>query len=176
MISEKMQIAINEQINAELYSGYLYLAMSSYYMSINLPGFANWMRVQAQEELVHAMKFFDWVNGRGGTALVQPIEGPPTEWKSPAAPFEQAYQHELEVTRRINNLVNLAIEERDHATNAFLDWFVNEQVEEEANADGVVKQLKLVGDGNGLFMLDRQLATRVFTPPVPGPEAIGTPA
>jgi len=170
MISKKMQTAINEQINAELYSSYLYLSMSAYYQSLNLPGFANWMRVQAQEELMHAMKFYDYVNTRGGHINLQPIDGPKTEWSSPTAPFADGLEHEGKVTALINNLVDLAIKERDHATATFLDWFVNEQVEEEANADAVLRQLKLIGgEGNGLFMIDRELATRVFVPPTATP-------
>lgn len=166
MISDNMQAAINDQINAELYSSYLYLSMAGYYQNINLPGFANWMRVQAQEELVHAMMFYTFLNERGGAVRLQPIAGPPTTWDTPSEPFAQAYAHETMVTARINNLVNLAIDERDHATNTFLDWFINEQVEEEANADAIVKQLKLIGGaGNGLFMIDRELATRIFAMP-----------
>ena len=166
MISAKMQTAINEQINAELYSSYLYLSMSAYYQSLNLPGFANWMRVQAQEELVHAMKFYDFMLTRGGRVKLKRVEEPPTDWASPTAPFADALAHEEKVTALINKLVDLAIKERDHATNTFLDWFVNEQVEEEANADAVLRQLKLIGgEGNGLFMIDRELATRVFVPP-----------
>jgi len=166
MISEKMQAAINDQVNAELYSSYLYLSMSSYYQSLNLPGFAHWMQVQAREELIHAMLFYTYVNTRGGQAKLQSIDGPPTDWPNPAKPFSDAYEHETKVTARINNLVDLAMKEKDHATVTFLDWFVNEQVEEEASADAVVRQLKLIGgEGNGLFMIDRELAARVFTPP-----------
>ena len=173
MISEKMQAAINAQINAELYSAYLYLSMSAYYQSLNLPGFANWMHVQAQEELVHADLFFNFMHARGGRVKVEPVAGPPVEWSSPPAPFEDAYQHEVGVTKRINALVSLALEERDYATNTFLDWFVNEQVEEEASADAVVRQLKLIGDDrSALFMIDRELAARVFVPPT---TAAGTP-
>ncbi|MBI4833177.1 MAG: ferritin [Candidatus Lindowbacteria bacterium] len=171
MLSEKMQEALNAQTNAEFYSSYLYLSMSAYFHSINLSGFANWMRVQAQEELVHAVKFYDFVNGRNGRVVLGEVEGPPCKWKSPLAAFEHALEHEQKVTGRINSLVNLAIEERDHATNTFLQWFVNEQVEEEASANDVVQKLKLVGDGGGLFMLDRELALRVFTPPAQAPQA-----
>jgi len=172
MISEKMQDAINEQINAELYSAYLYMSMSAYYQSLNLPGFANWMRVQVQEEMVHAVKFYDFINGRGGRVQLPAIAGPPTDWATPATPFEEAYQHEIGVTRRIHNLVSLALEERDYASNTFLDWFVTEQVEEESSTDAVVRQMKLIGeDRSALFMLDRELATRVFVPPVTGAQA-----
>jgi ferritin len=166
MLKEKMQGALNSQVNAELYSSYLYLSMSAYFQSISLLGFANWMRVQAQEELVHAMKFYDFINERGGRVQLQPVEGPPMEWSSPLDVFENAYKHEQKVTGLINDLVNLAVKEGDHATNIFLQWFVTEQVEEEASADEVVQKLKLMGDAaGGLFMLDREMAQRVFTPP-----------
>jgi len=166
MIKEKIQDALNKQINAELYSSYLYLSMSAYFESINLKGCANWMRVQTQEELVHAMKFYDYLIERGGKVILSSIESPPTEWPSPLAIFEQAYQHEQKVTGLINGLVDLAIAEKDHATNNFLQWFVSEQVEEEASADEVVQKIKLMGDARGgIFMLDRELAQRVFTPP-----------
>jgi len=173
MISEKMQEAINGQINAELYSAYLYLSMSAYFNSINLLGFANWMRVQTQEELVHAMKFFDHVNERNGRVLLKPIQGPTTQWDSPLAAFEAAYKHEVEVTRMINNLVDLALKDKDHATNNFLQWFVSEQVEEESSADAVVQKLKLMGDApGGLFLIDQELGQRVFTmPPAEGAAA-----
>ena len=171
MVNKKIEGALNQQLNAELYSSYLYLSMSAYFQSINLPGFANWMRVQAQEELVHAMKFYDFINDRGGRVALQPVEGPPTEWSSPLDAFENAYRHEQKVTGLINDLVNLAVKERDHATNIFLQWFVTEQVEEEASADEVVQKLKLMGDdGGGLFMLDREMAQRVFTPPAAADE------
>ena len=172
MLSEKLQDALNGQLNAELYSSYLYLSMSAHFQSINLGGFANWMRVQAQEELVHVMKFYDYVNERGGRVTLGPVEGPPTEWKSPLAAFEHAYEHERKVTGLINDLVDMAAEERDHATGGFLQWFVTEQVEEEATADAVVQKLKLVGDaGSGLFMLDQELGLRVFIPPVDSGQA-----
>jgi ferritin len=166
MLEPKMQKALNEQLNYELYSGYIYLSMSSWFESINLIGFASWMRLQAQEELLHAMKFFDFVMERGGRALLAPVDGPATEWQTPLEAFEDAYEHETKVTGRINKLVDLAMELSDHATNNFLQWFVAEQVEEEASVDEVVQRLKLVGkDSSGLFMLDRELAGR--TPPAP---------
>ena len=167
MIGRQMQDALNGQCNAELYSSYLYLSMSSHFLAGGLPGFANWMRVQAQEELVHAVKFFDFVGGRGGRALLAPIEAPPAEWPSPLAVFEAAYRHEQKVTGLINGLVDLSLRESDHATNIFLQWFVTEQVEEEASALDVVQRLKMLGESrDGLFMLDRELATRVFTRPM----------
>lgn len=166
MLSEKMGKALNGQLNAELYSSYLYLSMSAYFQSINLAGFANWMRVQAQEELVHSMKFYDYINERGGRVVLRPVEGPQSEWKSPLEAFEHVLKHEQKVTGLINDLVDLAVKERDHATNTFLQWFVTEQVEEESSANDVVQQLKLAGgDGGGLFMIDRELGQRVFTPP-----------
>lgn len=168
MISKEMQKAINRQLNRELYSAYLYLAMAAYFDSINLKGFANWMRVQAQEEVMHAMKFYNYLFERGGRAIMQDIEAPPSEWKSPLAVFEHTYEHEQKVTGLINDLVNMSMSEKDHATYNFLQWFVSEQVEEESSADEVVQKLKLVGDGGGLFMLDRELGQRVYTPPATG--------
>jgi len=166
MIGEKIQQAFNEQLNAELYSSYLYLSMSAYFESINLPGFAHWMRCQAQEEIVHAMKFYNFICERAGTVKLAAIDGPPTAWESPLKAFQDAYSHEQKVTALINNLVDLAVQNRDHASNNFLQWFVAEQVEEEASADKVIQSLKLAGDqGGGLFMIDRELAQRVFAPP-----------
>ena len=166
MIDEKMQEALNKQLNAELYSSYLYLSMSAYFQSVNLSGFANWMRVQAQEELAHALKFYDYVNERGGRVVLPAVDEPPSEWDSPLAVFEHVYEHEQKVTGLINKLVDLAVKARDHATNNFLQWFVSEQVEEEASADEVVQKLKLVGDDpSGLFMIDRELGQRVFVAP-----------
>jgi len=166
MISKKMEDALNEQVNAELYSAYLYLSMESYFKSQNLNGFANWMRVQTQEEITHAMKIYEFIDERGGRITLKAIDGPDTEWDSPLEVFKAVYEHEQKVTSLINDLVNLAIEEKDHATNTFLQWFVNEQVEEEASADQVVQQLKMMEKApGGLFLLDRELAQRVFTPP-----------
>ncbi|MCJ7510387.1 MAG: ferritin [Dehalococcoidia bacterium] len=166
MIDQRMQEAINKQINAEIYSAYLYLSMSAHFQSVNLAGFANWMRVQWQEELAHALKFYDYVNECGGRVVLQPIEAPPSQWDSPLAVFGDVYRHEQKVTGMINKLVDLAVETRDHATTNFLQWFVAEQVEEEASADEVVRKLKLVdADSSALFMIDRELAQRVFVPP-----------
>jgi len=166
MISKKMEEALNEQVNAELYSAYLYLSMESYFKSLNLSGFANWMRVQTQEEVAHAMKIYDFVNERGGRVILEAIKGPPARWDSPLAVFEAVYAHEQKVTELINDLMNLAIKEKDHATNSFLQWFVNEQVEEESSADEIVQQLKMMEKApGGMFMLDRELGQRVFSPP-----------
>ncbi len=166
MLTEKMQTALNGQLNAELYSSYLYLSMSAYLKSLNLNGFANWMRIQAQEELVHVMKFYDYINERDGRVSLTAVAAPPNEWDSAAAAFAHVYEHEQKVTRLINQLVNLAISEKDHASNNFLQWFISEQVEEEASVNAVVQKLKLMGDApGGLFIIDQELAARVFTPP-----------
>ena len=166
MLNKKIEEAVNSQINAEIYSAYLYLSMSAYFESISLSGFANWMRAQAQEEMVHAMKFYDYVNERGGRVILGRIDAPPSEWESPVAIFDATYQHEQKVTGLINDLVDLAIEEKDHATNNFLQWYVSEQVEEEASASEVLNKAKLIGDApGGLFMLDRELGARLFTMP-----------
>jgi ferritin len=166
MISSKIVDGFNRQINAEFYSAFLYLQMAAWFESKNLPGFANWMRVQKLEEEVHAMKFFNHLAERGAAVKLATIDAPPLAWKSPLEVFEQAYAHEQKVTAMINSLVDLALTEKEHAAGTFLNWFVDEQVEEEASTSGVVEKLKLVGgEGGGLFMIDRELATRVFTPP-----------
>jgi ferritin len=166
MLDSKLQDAINDQVNFEFYSSYLYLSMSSYYSSVSLNGFANWMRIQAQEELVHAMKLYDYIIERGGRATLEQVNKPVTDWNSPIAPFEQAYGHEQIVTSRINELMDLALKCKDHATVSFLKWFIDEQVEEEARASTIVDELKLVKDSpNGLFMINRELAQRVFVMP-----------
>ena len=166
MLSEKVEKAINEQINAELYSSYLYLSMASYFSEIGLPGFTNWLKIQALEELYHAMKFFDYVAERGGKPVMEAIDKPASTWDSPLAAAENILEHERKVTSLINNLVDVAIKENDHATNNFLQWYVAEQVEEESSAEEVVQKLKLIGEqGNGLFMIDREMATRPFKVP-----------
>ena len=161
MLSDRMQKALNGQLNAEIYSSYLYLSMNAYFKSANLDGFANWMYVQAQEELMHAMKFYDFVHQRGGRVLLSAVDTPPTDWDSPLAVFEATLQHEQKVTGFINELVEIAMEEHDHATQIFLQWFVTEQVEEEESVGSVLGQLKLMGDARqGLFMMDREMASR----------------
>lgn len=167
MLSVKMQEALNAQVNAELYSSYFYLSMSSYCESVSLAGCAGWMRAQAQEELYHGMKLYDYINERGGRAIMAAIDQPPSDWDSVQCVFDDVLAHEQKVTGLINNLMNLAQDERDHATSSFLRWFIDEQVEEEASVGAVVDKLKMIGkDGNGLFVLDRELGQRVFTPPV----------
>ena len=172
MIGKKVQKALNSQINAELYSAYLYLAMSAYFQSINLNGFATWMRMQSLEETGHAMRMYDFLGERDGTIQLQAIDAPQMKWDSPIAAFEDALAHEEKVTALIGNLVDLSLQEKDHATHIFLQWFVTEQVEEEANASDIVGKLKLVGGkGNGLFMLDQELGQRPAPAGVPGGEA-----
>lgn len=161
MIGEKVQDAFNEQINAELYSAYLYLSMAAQLEAMNLRGFANWMRQQAREEIAHAMKFFAHVNERGGRVTLTRIDAPLKEWPSPLAIFQDAYRHEQKVTGLIDKLVTLAAAEGDNAGGIFLQWFVSEQVEEEASVDEVVQKLKAIKDSaNGLLMLDQALAKR----------------
>jgi ferritin len=161
MLSKKLQDAMNEQIKNELYSAYLYLSMSAYCEAANLPGFAHWMRMQAQEEEAHAMKFYDFIYERGGRVVLQAIDQPPFEFPSPLAVFEQTLEHEQKVTGMINDLYALAVEEKDYASQIFLQWFVTEQVEEEASATQILETLKMIGDkGHALIMLDRQLGSR----------------
>ena len=169
MLTDKMEKAINGQINAELYSAYLYLAMAAWFQERDLPGFANWMRIQVQEEQFHAMKMFDHVLERGGRTDLGAIEAPPGDWKAPLDVFKATLEHEQKVTGLINDLVYLARDERDNATEIFLQWFVKEQVEEEDTASGILGQLKLVeGSPQALFLMDRELGLRVFTPPGAG--------
>ncbi len=166
MLNPKIEEAFNQQINAELHSAYLYLSMSAWFESANFAGMANWMRVQAQEELTHAMKFFDFIQERDGKVTLTQVDAPKTTWGSPLDAFQDAYQHECKISGLINGLVDLSLRESDHAANAFLQWFVTEQVEEEAAALTIVDKLKLVGDSNvALFMLDGELGQRTFTPP-----------
>lgn len=168
MLKEKIQDALNAQINAELASAYIYMAMAAYFESKDLPGYAHWMGIQVQEELFHVQKFYQYVNERDGRVTLGAIEAPPKEWASPLAAFEAAYKHEQYISGRIHDLVHLARAEKDAATENFLQWFVSEQVEEEANTKAAVGRLKIVGDnGYGLLMIDGELATRVFTPPAP---------
>jgi ferritin len=161
MLNPKIQDAFNRQISAELSSAYLYLSMSAYFEAESLRGMAHWMRVQSQEEHKHAMKLFAFINERNGRVTLGPLEAPPSEWKSPLDVFEDAYKHELKVSGLINNLMNLALAEKDHAASSFLQWFVNEQVEEEAAAMAVRDELKLAGDhGVARLMMDRHLGQR----------------
>jgi ferritin len=161
MMGERLQEAINEQINKEMYSAYLYLSMSAYCEAESLPGFAGWMRAQAQEEQAHAMRFFDYINARGGRVVLKAIEVPPPIWKSPQEMFEQVLEHERKVTGMINRIYELALSENDYAAQIELQWFITEQVEEEESAGAVVEQLKRIGDQPmGLLMMDKQLGER----------------
>jgi len=161
MMTNKMEKALNEQINEELYSAYLYLAMSAWFESQNLPGFASWMKVQAREENTHAMKLFEFIHERRGRVMLKAIKEPGKEWKSPLAAFEAALDHEQHITGCINDLVNQAVAEKDHAAAGFLQWFVKEQVEEEAAADRIVQMLKMAANAPGaLLMLDHQMGER----------------
>ena len=161
MLSKTLQDAINEQIKHELYSAYLYLSMSAHFEAGNLRGCAHWMKSQAAEEQTHALKFFGYVFERGGRVTLKAIEQPPAEWTSPLDVFEQVLKHEQKVTGLIHGLYALALKENDYAAQIMLQWFVSEQVEEEANASAIVEQLKVVGThGQALFMLDRQLGAR----------------
>ncbi|MFH1007891.1 MAG: ferritin [Candidatus Latescibacterota bacterium] len=172
MIGKKMQDAMSEQIKHELGSAYLYLSMVAYFHSCGWDGMAQWMRVQMQEEFVHAMKLFDHIRDRDGRATLLGLERPKAEWTSPLAAFQAAYQHEQFVTSRIDGLVKLSAEEEDHPASILLQWFVTEQVEEEASTSKVVKMLERIGDsGNGLILLDRELGMRIFTPPLPAQAA-----
>jgi ferritin len=165
MISQSLQDALNDQVAFEYYSAHIYLSMSAYLEDIDLPGFANWMRIQYQEEVAHAEKIFDYVIERDGRAIATNWDAPQTEWTSVLNAFEDAYHHEQTVTGRFNGLMDKAITEKDHATQIFLQWFVNEQVEEESAVKLIIQQLKLLGDSkSGLFQMDRELAQRSFVP------------
>jgi ferritin len=168
MLKKSLEAAINQQINAEFHSAYLYLSMSSWLQSVGMAGCANWMRVQYQEELAHATHFFDYVLERGGRVILAPIAEVTGDFKSVMHVFEETLQHEINVTGLINNLMDVAIRESDHATKSFLQWFVDEQVEEEANVEQILNNLKLInGEGQGLLMMDREMQTRVFVNPFP---------
>ncbi|MBN1257331.1 MAG: ferritin [Planctomycetes bacterium] len=168
MLSDKITKQLNEQITKELYSSYLYLQMAAWLDSQTLPGFASWMKIQAQEEIAHAMIFYNYVNERGGVVDLGAIGKPPQDYKSPLQVFEKTLAHEQTVTASINALMKLAISEDDYATKNRLEWFIEEQVEEEANPTEIINKLKIVGDrGDGILLLDQQLGTRVFTPPPP---------
>ena len=169
MINEKLEKEFNVQINKELYSEYLYLAMKTYFMEQNLMGFVNWFDVQVQEEHAHAMGMFNYLNERGGKIELMPIDKPEFSGKTPLEIFEEVLKHEQYVTSRINTVYDVAEEVRDRAAMKFLNWYIDEQVEEEASVDGVLSTLKLIGeDKNALLLLDKDLATRTFTVPVIG--------
>ena len=166
MISKKMNEVLNGQVNAELYSSYLYLSMSSWFSEKSLSGFAGWMRAQAQEELFHSIKILDYILERGGNVQLETIEKPKGSWSSPLEIIQETADHEAKVTGLINDLVDVALKERDHAANIFLQWFVAEQVEEEASVGEVVEKMKMIGDDSaGMFAMDMEMGKRVFAPP-----------
>ena len=161
MLPRKIQEAMNEQFKNEYYSSYLYLAMAAHFDTNNLPGFAHWMRAQAREEQEHALKFYRYLYERGGTLVLQAIDQPPADFGTPLEAFEQTLAHEQKVTGLINDLYALAVAEKDYASQVFLQWYISEQVEEEANATAIIETLKMAGQkGHALIMLDRQLARR----------------
>jgi ferritin len=166
MLSEKMIQALNEQINREMYSAYLYMSMSAHCSNVGLKGFANWFMVQYHEEMLHAMKIYEYISRQGGQVHLKPIEGPPVDFESPMDMFEKTLEHERFITRSINELMETAISEKDHASQIFLQWYVTEQVEEEENDNDIIMQLKLnKQNAQGLLMLDRELASRMTTVP-----------
>lgn len=170
MLSEKLQIALNQQINEEFYSSYLYLAMAGYFDDQNLDGCAHWMRMQAEEEWQHGMKIFNYLSERGGRVELKAIAAPENEWDSPKAAFEASLEHEQYMTGNINKLAELAMSEKDFATNNVLQWYISEQVEEEAQVDDILKKLQMMGEtGPGLFLMDRELKGRT-APAVDAPE------
>jgi len=166
MLSKKMEEALNEQINKEMYSAYLYMSMSAHSTNAGLPGFANWFMVQYKEEMEHAIKIYDYVNNQGGRVKLKTIDEPLSTFKDAMDMFQKTLEHEQFITKSINELVDLAFKERDHATQIFLQWFVTEQIEEEGNDNDIIAKLKLAGDkGNGLFMIDKELGARVYVSP-----------
>jgi ferritin len=163
MLKKPVLKKLNDQLNSELYSSYLYYAMTGYFESVNLKGFANWMQIQAQEELTHTHRIFTYINDKGERAEFGPHDAPQQNWKSPLECMQAAYDHECLISEQINECVTLALKENDHSTNTMLQWFVAEQVEEEATADDIVQKLKLIADHpSGLYMLDNELAGRTF--------------
>ena len=169
MLDKKLEAAFNDQINKELYSEYLYLGMKAIFADMNLPGFVNWFDVQVQEERAHAMGMMDYVHERNAQVTLEAIDKPEIKGSTPLEIFEQVLEHEEYVTSRINALMDVAEEVRDRAALSFLDWYVKEQVEEEANVGGVLATLKLIGeDKKALLLLDKDLATRTFVAPVIG--------
>lgn len=166
MLNKKMAQALNGQINKEMYSAYLYMSMSAYSANIGLKGFANWFMVQYHEEMFHAMKLYEYVQRQGEDVKLETIKAPPSEFLSPLDMFTQTLTHEQYITSSINELMELAISKKDHATQIFLEWYVTEQVEEEENDNDIIAQLKLIGDNaHALLMLDRELAARATTIP-----------
>ena len=166
MIKKEVLVAINEQINAESYSAFMYLSMAAYFEEMGLSGFGNWMKIQYQEESAHALKFFNYLIERNGKVVLKAIDQVPVEFNGIVEVFEKTLAHENHVTQLIDNLMDVAVSASDHATQSFLKWFIDEQVEEEANVEKILATLKLInGQGNGIFMMDRELNMRVFVDP-----------
>ncbi|MCP3966448.1 MAG: ferritin [Lentisphaerae bacterium] len=166
MLSKELEKALNEQINFELYSSYLYVAMCGALQKMNFSGAANWMRIQAMEELTHADKMFKFIFDRDGNVVLDKVDRPPSSWDSMLAAFEDVYKHEKVVTARISNLMELALSEKDHATSSFLQWFVTEQIEEESNAKSIIDKLKMASDSPQMqLMMDMELQKRQFNMP-----------
>ena len=178
MITQKMEEALNGQVNKELYSAYLYMAMSAHCDSIGLKGFANWFMVQYHEEMFHTMKIYEYIQRQGGKVKLMAVQQPPSEWESPLKLFQKTLEHEKFITQSIHELVDLAIQEKDHATHIFLQWYVTEQVEEEENDNDILAKLNLVnagpGGNNGLFMIDKELAARTTTVPTDFSKGVAT--
>lgn len=173
MISQSMSASLNRHLNNELYSALLYLSMSSFAATLGLKGAANWFAVQYREEMVHFMKFYAYVNSQGENVRLGSLEKVPHEWSTLLEMFEATLKHELFITKCINDLMDQALSEKDHATSIFLQWFVTEQIEEEENDRDIIAKLKLVGDNpQGLLMLDGELGTRMFTPAPGDPAAV----
>lgn len=165
MLSNKMLKALNIHLNEELYSSYLYLSMAAYFEAKNLKGFANWMRIQSAEENMHGMKFFNYILQKGGKVSLEQINTPKVDWKSIPEVFSDTLKHEQKITELINKLVEAAIAEKDYATHTFLQWFVTEQVEEEANVEEIIQKIEMIGDNkSGLYMLDNELGSRTAAP------------
>jgi len=161
MFTEKVQQAMNDQIQHEIESAYIYLSMAAYFDAENFPGFAQWMKIQYEEEMAHAFRFYDYINDRGGRVKLQPVDQPPVEFDSPLAAFQAALEHEQKITADIDRLYAMAIDEKDYPSQTFLQWFIDEQVEEEQHVGEVVENLKMVGDNtHAILMLDRELGQR----------------
>lgn len=177
MLSKKMEAELNAQVNREMYSAYLYMAMSAHSETLGLKGFANWFMGQYHEEMFHAMKMYEYIMRQGGEVQLKTIEEPPRDFSSPLDMFEKTLKHEQFVTQSINNLMDIAISEKDHATQIFLQWYVTEQVEEEENDNDIISQLKMVeGHPHGLMMVDRELAQRAVTVPLDFSKGVGSQA
>ncbi|MCB9207456.1 MAG: ferritin [Ignavibacteriales bacterium] len=165
MVSKKIEDALNDQLNKEMFSSYLYLSMAAYFDNINLGGMSKWMKMQSEEEYLHSMKFYDFILRLGGKVKLGAMEAPQTKWKAPKDVFEDSLKHEQFISKSIHKLMDLAIEESHHPTKSFLQWFVDEQVEEEDNVQQIVENFNLIADDkSGLFMLDRELGARTTAP------------